>query len=515
MTVTSTLAEWLNSPKFQLAATAILSGAAVAGIILGAQALEREERLMELKQSIPPPSSESQSAEPLSSSAFNLPHKTKEDIRNEALAARAIAGDFDEDLILEQLARNRVFLGDDGLAKLRGSFVVVVGLGGVGSHCCTALARAGVAKIRLIDFDQVTLSSLNRHAVATLADVGMPKVQAMRRRLMAIAPWVEFDCCGEKFDGDVAPRLLGPWKETGRKPDFVVDAIDNIDTKVALLKFCHSNDIPVVSSAGSACKSDPTRIMVGDISASTDDRLSRSTRRKLKLLGVGSGIPMIFSTEKPGEGKAELLPLKEEEFEKGKVDELGVLPNFRLRILPVLGTMPAIFGYTIANHVILTISGYPMPYLPTKMREKMYDTSLAAVQAFEEKLARQVVPDKADIAVGLKVPITISDIMFLIEEVYKGRSAVTGIPTKLVLVRWERPTADAMIQYIGEGKDKQKSTRLRLADVVCMTKEEATRHFKEVLVEGKKHEEVYDAETLARVENRRSEAAVWEAKMLG
>ncbi|KAL5611464.1 hypothetical protein BROUX41_000934 [Berkeleyomyces rouxiae] len=508
--IASTLSDWLNSPKFQLAATAIVSGAAVAGIILGAQALEREERLIQLKQSIPPPSSTSQSAEPLSSSVSDLPHKTKEDIRNEALAARAIAGDFDEELILEQLARNKVFLGDEGLTKLRNAFIVVVGLGGVGSHCCASLARSGVAKIRLVDFDQVTLSSLNRHAVATLADVGMPKVQAMRRRLMAIAPWVDFDMCGEKFDGDSAARLLGPWRDTELKPDYVIDAIDNIDTKVALLKFCHSHKIPVISSAGSGCKSDPTRIMVGDISASTDDRLSRSTRRKLKLLGVGSGIPMVFSTEKAGEGKAELIPLNEEEFKKGRVDELGVLPNFRLRILPVLGTMPAIFGYTIANHVILSIAGYPTPYLPIKMREKMYDTSLAAVQAFEEKMARHVAPDTPNIAVGLKVPITTANIMFLIEEVYKGRSVVTGIPTKLVLIRWKRPTQNEMLQYIGEGKDQQKSTTLKMSQVVCMTKEEATRHLKEVLIEGKPHAEIYSPEVIELVAKRRDETALWE-----
>lgn len=155
-----------------------------------------------------------------------------------------------------------------------------------------------------------------------------------------------------------------------------------------------------------------------------------------------------------------------------------------------------------------------MPYLPTKMREKMYDTSLAAVQAFEEKLARHVTNNTANIAVGLKVPITTSDIMFLIEEVYKGRSAITGIPTKLVLIRWERPTAEHMIQYIGEGKDEQKSTRLRMRDVVCMTKEEATRHLKEVLMEGKPHAEVYSAETLALVEKRRCEAEEWEQERL-
>lgn len=254
---------------------------------------------------------------------------------------------------------------------MRNSFVVIVGCGGVGSHAATTLARSGVSKLRLIDFDQVTLSSLNRHAVATLADVGIPKVQCLQRRLIAITPWVRFDLRLQKFDGSVAPELLGAWEKDGQMPDFVIDAIDNIDSKVELLKYCYDNNLPVISSMGAGTKSDPTRIMVGDIGTSTDDGLSRATRRRLKLLGVTSGIPVVYSTEKMGEGKAALLPLPEEEFKKGDVGDLAALPDFRVRILPVLGTMPAVFGYTVANHVILKISGklieqsFLPPSLPT------------------------------------------------------------------------------------------------------------------------------------------------------
>ncbi|EHK19898.1 uncharacterized protein TRIVIDRAFT_224552 [Trichoderma virens Gv29-8] len=95
---------------------------------------------------------------------------------------------------------------------------------------------------------------------------------------------------------------------------------------------------------GAGCKGDPTRIVFGDIGTSKDDGLSRDTRRRLKLLGITSGILIVYSTEQSGEGKAELLPLPEEEFQKGSVGDLGVMANFRVRILPVLGTMPAIFG---------------------------------------------------------------------------------------------------------------------------------------------------------------------------
>lgn len=428
----------------------------------------------------------------------------KEDARNMELARRAQAGDFDEELINEQLARNRIFLTPQGLGKLRDSFVIVVGCGGVGSHCAASLARSGVSKIRLVDFDQITLSSLNRHAVATLADVGIPKVQCLRRRLNAVAPWVKFDLRQAKFDEAVAANMLEPWDD-GSKPAYIVDAIDNIDTKVELLKQCYERKLPVISAMGAGCKSDPTRIIVGDIGTSKDDRLSKATRRRLKLLGITSGIPTVYSTEQARAGKAELLPLPDDEFQKGSVGDLGVMPSFRVRILPVLGTMPAIFGLTAANHVILSIAGYPIDYVSAKGREKMYEGILAYVQGAEEKLAGLYGPA----VVGLKTPLTMGDVAFLSDELYHARSIVSGIPTKLVLIRWRRPERTSM-RVIGQGKDVQISSTVRLGDLVCMTKEEATRHEKEIFKAGKRLEDLYDEATIARVEARLTEAATYE-----
>ncbi|KAK5991251.1 tRNA threonylcarbamoyladenosine dehydratase 2 [Cladobotryum mycophilum] len=499
--MSSFLSDTLSSPRFHLFATAALSGATVASLILGYQALEKEERLSELKSSMPSSPTDSNENR-LNDFGASL---NPEDVRNQALAKRAQAGDFDEELILEQLARNQVFLTPEGLQKLRDSFVIVVGCGGVGSHCTASLARSGVSKIRLIDFDQVTLSSLNRHAVATLADVGIPKVQCLQRRLIAIAPWINFDLRQEKFDEAVAAEMLSPWGEDGRKPDFIIDAIDNIDTKVALLKYCYDHNLPVISSMGAGCKGDPTRIIVGDIGTSTDDGLSRATRRRLKLQGITSGIPVVYSTEKTGEGKAELLPLPEEEFQKGSVGDLGVMANFRVRILPVLGTMPAIFGLTAANHAILKITGYPVEYVPAKGRERMYESILTYVQSSEEKLARLFVPGTT----GLKIPLTIGDCAFMSEEVYHARSILSGLPTRLVLIRWRKP-ANGSMNVIGEGKDEQKCSTVRLRDLVCMTKEEATRHEKEIFKADKPVEELYDEETIRRVEAKMAEAGKYE-----
>ncbi|KAJ5494979.1 tRNA threonylcarbamoyladenosine dehydratase 2 [Penicillium diatomitis] len=510
------MSSWLHrqagSQTSQLATTAVLSGAAVASAIFGYQAYRRKEAVHDLKASIPgldeahPATKLTQYGAP----DLGIP-LSKEDERGAALARRAQQGDYDDDLILEQLARNRVFLKDEGLAKLRGSYIVVVGCGGVGSHAAASLARSGVSKIRLIDFDQVTLSSLNRHALATLADVGTPKVHCIRRRLEQIAPWVMFDCRNELFGKDVAEELLGPWTLThegeGRRPDYVLDCIDNITSKVDLLHYCHKNGLPVISSMGAGCKSDPTRVVVGDISTSTDDPLCRSTRRRLKMLGVNTGIPTVFSTERTAPGKASLLPLPEDEFSKGKVGELSVLPDFRVRILPVLGTMPAVFGYTLANHVICSVSGYPLDYNTSgKGREKMYDSILASLSGFLEKQVRQV---GGEDPVGLRLPISKDDIQYLVEEVYRGKSVVTGLPNRLVLMPWTVPAQGFHMDLTWE-KDGQKLFKLDPSDLVCMTKDEATRHEREVLRGEKSVEDLYDEVILNRVALRRREIEEWK-----
>ncbi|KAL8874573.1 MAG: hypothetical protein Q9174_000100 [Haloplaca sp. 1 TL-2023] len=489
-----------SSHQLQLVTTALVSGATIAGLIYGGQALRRKVAVKELKASISPLDEEHPGQRLTDFGAASaLPSAAKEDERVAALARRAQQGDYDDALIEEQLTRTATFLSPPRFEKLRSSFVVVVGLGGVGSHCTSALARSGVSHIRLIDFDQVTLSSLNRHAVATLADVGTPKVRCVRKRLEAVVPWVQWESLNEVWREDKGDRLLAAWDNgRGKVPDYVVDAIDNVDGKVELLKYCHQRNIKVVSSMGAGCKSDPTRIFIGDISASIEDPLSRTTRRKLKSFGISEGIPVVYSTEKPGPGKAELLPLPEEEFKKGKVDELSVLPDFRARILPVLGTMPALFGYAVANFVILEVTDYPREVGIGKGRVKMYDGILSGLQGLEERLAREAGQDP----IGLKIPITKDDVGYIVEEVYRGRSVVSGLPTRLALTRWKKPQDGFQIDQRWDG---QKSATVKLGDLVCMTKEEATIHEKEVLKGGTPPEVYYDVDVVQLRERRRQE----------
>ena len=141
---------------------------------------------------------------------------------------------------------------------------------------------------------------------------------------------------------------------------------------------------------GAGTKCDPTRIQIADISNTVYDPLARSVRRRLRLLGVTSGIPVVYSTEVPGEVK--LLPLAEEEFAKGSVKELGAFDDFRVRIQPVLGPLPAIFGLNVASWVLCELAGKPIQNpLPVKGRKKLWERLYRDLLHREEKATGQTI----------------------------------------------------------------------------------------------------------------------------
>jgi tRNA A37 threonylcarbamoyladenosine dehydratase len=167
------------------------------------------------------------------------------------------------------------------------------------------LCRSGVGKLRLIDFDQVTLSSLNRHAVATMDDVGVSKAKAMKSRLQNIVPWCNIDEVTEMFVMAEADRLLNG------NPDLVLDCIDDVNTKAELIAYCIKNHIPVLTSMGAGGKSDPTRMRVAPLSDCINDPLAQKIKWKLKKHQIAAeDVMSVFSIEKP---VCELLPLDEEQ----------------------------------------------------------------------------------------------------------------------------------------------------------------------------------------------------------
>lgn len=139
----------------------------------------------------------------------------------------------------------------------------------------------------------------------------------------------------------------------------------------------------------------------------------------------------------------------------------------------------------------------------------MYEGLLAAVQGGEERILRHMTSGDASITMGLRVPMTPGDTAFLAEEIFKGRSAITGLTTRLTLVRWRKPASSILVR-IGEGSNEQKSSNVKLHDLVCMTKEEGIRHDKEVLRGDKKPEDIYDSTTIEKVEALLKDTAKYE-----
>ncbi|CAL1709992.1 unnamed protein product [Somion occarium] len=456
----------LSSHRSQLVLTALAASAATASLFTAYSHHTRRRKRRDLDSDIlrslsyPRPEVDSCLPSPTAAS-IHLPSEVS-----------SLGIDYDEELIREQLARNYAFFGDEGMAKIRKGTVVVVGCGGVGSWAAVMLVRSGITNIRLVDFDYVTLSSLNRHATATLADVGTPKVKCVERTLNQIARWVHVDARVDIWRKEEGGDLL-------EGADWVIDAIDNITTKVDLLKYCYDNKIKVFASMGAAAKCDPTRIQISDISYTFYDPLARAVRRRLRLQGVSSGIPVVYSTEVPGDVK--LLPLPEEEFQKGDIKELGVFDDFRVRILPVLGPLPSIFGLNIATYILCELAGKPISNpLPIKGRKKLYERIYRDLLRREEKIAGTAIN---------RLPIDEDDVALAFEDIHRGRSVVPphAVPTRPALVRWDPKSP------------------LTLDNCVAMDYAEAEKHVRECFAEGQVPEEVWGPETAEVVWRRREE----------
>ncbi|KAF8888793.1 ubiquitin-protein ligase molybdopterin-converting factor [Infundibulicybe gibba] len=377
----------LRSTKVQLIATAVAASITTASVIYAYDSYSKRERRKKLDWEIRH-----------SIAAHNDIHELPRPVEQDGIESEGRANnyEYDEDLIREQLARNYVFFGERGCQKseARRWLLLVVGV---------MLVRSGVSKIRLVDFDYVTLSSLNRHATATSNDVGTPKVTCIEKTLKEISRWVEVDSRIDIWRKEEGGMLLegADWVIGSRK---------------------------VFSSMGASAKCDPTRIQISDISYTIYDPLARSVRRRLRLLGVPSGIPVVYSTEVPGDVK--LLPLPEEEFQKGPVKELGVYDDFRVRILPVLGPLPSIFGLYITTYILCEMAGKPiLNPLPIKNRKKLYERLLRDLLQREIKSTGQLIN---------KLPIDEDDVALILEDLHRGRSVIPpfNVPARPVLVRW-------------------------------------------------------------------------------
>ena len=195
-------------------------------------------------------------------------------------------------MIEEQFVRTQGLLGVEAMERLKNARVAVFGIGGVGGYVCEALARTGVGALDLIDSDRVALSNINRQIIATQETVGQLKVQAMKERIRQINPEAEvktYPCFFLPENQDSFPFDAY---------DYIVDAVDTVTAKVALVMMAEERKIPIISSMGAGNKLDASAFRVADIYQTRVCPLARVMRRDLKQRGIKK-LKVVYSEEAP------------------------------------------------------------------------------------------------------------------------------------------------------------------------------------------------------------------------
>ena len=232
--------------------------------------------------------------------------------------------------------RTEMLLGGDALKKLSESRALIVGLGGVGAYAAEMLARAGVGEMVLLDSDVVGETNRNRQLVALTSTVGRLKCDVLKERLMDINPGIRITTIPEYLtEANVAELLM-----SAGRPDVVVDAIDTLSPKIALIQYCLKENLKLVSSMGSGAKKDATKLHVDDISRTFQCPLAHMLRKRLHKLGIREGFKAVFSSELP---VRESVTLEESRNKKSQVGTISY--------------MPAVFGCVCAQAAIGELIG--------------------------------------------------------------------------------------------------------------------------------------------------------------
>lgn len=247
---------------------------------------------------------------------------------------------FDNDNDRERFSRSRALLGEEAMETLAASRVAVFGLGGVGGHCAEALARAGIGALDLFDGDSVALSNCNRQMFATEQTLGMRKVQAAKERIALLSP----RCRVTAHDLFVLPETVGAIDFSAF--GYVVDAIDTVSGKIAILERARLAGVPAISAMGAGNKLDPTRFEVAPVEETAVCPLARVMRRELKKRGI-TGVKAVYSKEEP-----RLPRFGEGETQSGDADGAP-----RKAIPGSLSFVPAVMGLLLAGEVIKDLTG--------------------------------------------------------------------------------------------------------------------------------------------------------------
>ena len=229
------------------------------------------------------------------------------------------------------LQRSELLIKNEGIEKLKNANVLVVGLGGVGSFAAEFLARAGVGNLTIVDGDTVDITNVNRQLPALHSTVGKNKVEVVAERILDINPEVQLIPINEFLSPERMDKML-----ENNKFDYVLDCIDSVSPKLALIKACRRRKIKIVSSMGAGGKMDPSKVMVRDLSKTNNCYLAKQIRKRLKKEGITKGFRCVFSIEIQNEDSLKLTDGS----------------NFKKSFYGTISYMPALFGLNAAAEVI-------------------------------------------------------------------------------------------------------------------------------------------------------------------
>ncbi|MBR0081757.1 MAG: tRNA threonylcarbamoyladenosine dehydratase [Clostridia bacterium] len=227
-------------------------------------------------------------------------------------------------------SRTEMLLGKEAMETLKNAHVAVFGVGGVGGYVVEALARSGVGALTVVDSDTVALSNLNRQILATRATVGRPKTEVAAERIHAIAP----DCRVTERRLFFLPETADAFDFT--EYDYVVDAIDTVAGKLALIEACFAVGTPIICAMGAGNKLDPTALRVAKLEDTSVDPLARAIRVQCRKRGI-RGVRVVYSTEPPVESASEAAAA---EAQAENPNRRGV-PGSNAFVPPVMGLILA------------------------------------------------------------------------------------------------------------------------------------------------------------------------------
>ena len=232
--------------------------------------------------------------------------------------------------------RTSMLLGEETLARLAASKVMVVGLGGVGAYAAEMLCRAGVGNMVILDSDTVSVTNRNRQLIALESTIGKLKTDVVAQRLRDINPAIKLTVIPEYIEESNLEEVF----RTAGELDYVVDAIDTLAPKISLIKYCVEHKIPHVSAMGAGAKLDATKIRIADISKSYNCPLAYILRKKLRKEGISKGFKVVFSEELPD--RDAIVPMEE----RNKKSQVGTISY-----------LPAVFGCVCAQAAIEYLIG--------------------------------------------------------------------------------------------------------------------------------------------------------------